>query len=61
MTNAVVKRPTDLNDVPLRVEVGPRDVAAGNVVVARRIDGQPAQQSHRHVADGWPSADRGRP
>jgi prolyl-tRNA synthetase len=26
--------------VPLRVEVGPRDVAAGNVVVAKRVDGE---------------------
>jgi prolyl-tRNA synthetase len=29
----------ELQGVPVRVEVGPRDLAAGNAVVARRIDG----------------------
>jgi prolyl-tRNA synthetase len=29
----------ELQGVPIRVEVGPRDLATGNVVVARRIDG----------------------
>jgi prolyl-tRNA synthetase len=29
----------ELKGYPVRVEVGPRDLAAGNVVVARRIDG----------------------
>jgi prolyl-tRNA synthetase len=29
----------ELQGIPIRVEVGPRDLAAGNAVVARRIDG----------------------
>jgi prolyl-tRNA synthetase len=29
----------ELQGVPIRIEVGPRDLAAGNAVVARRIDG----------------------
>lgn len=29
----------ELKGVPLRIEVGPRDLAAGNVTLARRIDG----------------------
>ena len=29
----------ELRGIPIRVEVGPRDLASGNVVVARRIDG----------------------
>jgi prolyl-tRNA synthetase len=29
----------ELQGVPIRVEVGPRDLATGNVVVARRVDG----------------------
>jgi prolyl-tRNA synthetase len=29
----------ELQGIPIRIEVGPRDLAAGNAVVARRIDG----------------------
>ena len=29
----------ELQGIPIRIEVGPRDLATGNVVVARRIDG----------------------
>jgi prolyl-tRNA synthetase len=29
----------ELRGIPIRIEVGPRDLASGNVVVARRIDG----------------------
>jgi prolyl-tRNA synthetase len=29
----------ELKGIPLRIEVGPRDLAAGNVTLARRIDG----------------------
>src|SRR3954470_14995891 len=29
----------ELQGIPIRVEIGPRDLAAGNAVVARRIDG----------------------
>jgi prolyl-tRNA synthetase len=29
----------ELKGIPVRIEVGPRDLATGNVVVARRIDG----------------------
>jgi prolyl-tRNA synthetase len=29
----------ELQGIPIRVEVGPRDLAAGNVTVARRVDG----------------------
>ncbi|GGK89702.1 proline--tRNA ligase [Mangrovihabitans endophyticus] len=32
----------ELQGVPVRIEVGPRDLAAGNAVVARRIDGTKA-------------------
>src|SRR3954452_25049286 len=32
----------ELQGVPIRVEVGPRDLATGNVVVARRVDGSKA-------------------
>jgi prolyl-tRNA synthetase len=29
----------ELQGIPIRIEVGPRDLATGNVVLARRIDG----------------------
>ena len=29
----------ELQGIPIRIEVGPRDVAGGNVTVARRVDG----------------------
>ncbi len=29
----------ELQGIPIRIEIGPRDLASGNVVVARRIDG----------------------
>jgi prolyl-tRNA synthetase len=29
----------ELQGIPVRIEVGPRDLATGNVVVARRVDG----------------------
>src|SRR5919107_1598694 len=29
----------ELQGIPVRIEVGPRDLATGNVTVARRIDG----------------------
>jgi prolyl-tRNA synthetase len=29
----------ELQGIPIRIEVGPRDLASGNVVVARRVDG----------------------
>jgi prolyl-tRNA synthetase len=32
----------ELKGIPIRVEVGPRDLAAGNAVVARRVDGTKA-------------------
>jgi prolyl-tRNA synthetase len=32
----------ELQGIPIRVEVGPRDLATGNVVVARRVDGSKA-------------------
>jgi prolyl-tRNA synthetase len=32
----------ELQGIPIRVEVGPRDLATGNVVVARRVDGTKA-------------------
>ena len=32
----------ELQGIPVRIEVGPRDLAAGNAVVARRVDGSKA-------------------
>lgn len=41
------RRATDweLKGVPLRVELGPRDLAEGNVVIARRVSGDPVSGS----------------
>jgi prolyl-tRNA synthetase len=42
----------ELQGVPIRVEVGPRDLAVGNVVVARRIDGTKAPVALPDVVAG---------
>ncbi|BCJ54706.1 proline--tRNA ligase [Actinoplanes sp. NBRC 14428] len=40
----------ELQGIPVRVEVGPRDLAAGNAVVARRIDGTKTPMALGEVA-----------
>jgi prolyl-tRNA synthetase len=41
----------ELQGVPIRIEVGPRDLATGNVVVARRIDGTKSPVALAGVVD----------
>jgi prolyl-tRNA synthetase len=41
----------ELQGIPIRVEVGPRDLAGGNVTVARRIDGGKTPVELAAVAD----------
>jgi prolyl-tRNA synthetase len=46
----------ELQGVPIRIEVGPRDLAAGNAVVARRIDGTKSPVALAEVVDEVVSA-----
>jgi prolyl-tRNA synthetase len=46
----------ELQGVPIRIEVGPRDLAAGNAVVARRIDGTKSPVALAEVVDDVVSA-----
>src|SRR5689334_5524445 len=41
----------ELQGIPIRIEVGPRDLANGNAVVARRIDGTKSPIALAEVAD----------
>jgi prolyl-tRNA synthetase len=45
----------ELKGVPVRVELGPRDVAAGSVVVASRLGGDKEQVSLARAVDGMPA------
>jgi prolyl-tRNA synthetase len=53
----------ELKGVPMRIELGPRDVAAGRVVIARRLEGDKVEVALEEVAPGMPermaSAQRG--
>ena len=51
------RRATDweLKGIPIRIEVGPRDLAAGNVTVARRDTGTKEQMSLTNVAGAMPA------
>ena len=42
----------ELKGVPMRIELGPRDVAAGRVVIARRLEGDKVEVSLGEVAQG---------
>ncbi len=42
----------ELKGVPIRIELGPRDVAAGQAVIARRVEGDKVEVSLAEVAGG---------
>ena len=42
----------ELKGVPMRIEIGPRDVAAGRVVIARRLEGDKVEVALGEVAPG---------
>jgi prolyl-tRNA synthetase len=46
----------ELQGIPIRIEVGPRDLATGNVVVARRVDGSKTPVALADVAADVPTA-----
>ncbi|MGN6753506.1 MAG: His/Gly/Thr/Pro-type tRNA ligase C-terminal domain-containing protein, partial [Intrasporangium sp.] len=45
----------ELKGIPLRVEVGPRDLAEGSVVLVRRFDGSKRSMPLRQVREAVPS------
>lgn len=53
----------ELKGVPMRIELGPRDVGANRVVIARRLEGDKVEVSMEEVVPGMPerlaSAQRG--
>jgi len=48
----------ELKGVPIRLEIGPRDLAAGAVTLASRLGGDKEQVALDHVAVELPGATR---